>query len=972
MKFRKVLSILLIAFVLTAVFPITAAAFDVTNDVELISAENSTVITVGYSEITNNFIDDIDSLNNKGYGYEVFKKLEEISDLQFEFVPIEGDLQLAVERGDVDVAGFDYRTDERAEEVLFSNIQFSKTYVALMTNDPNAIYNDPQSIDGKTVATYLDNIAQANLDLYCEQNGISVNYIYGSEDNYMDLEADYYIAYAQHDGLAGKTNALNLGVFNLYLMTSFENSDIMARIEAVFLQIISSEGNFFLELEERYLAGDVDLNHRSLNPQEVALLQQRPLEVGYIADYPPISFIDDNGEPSGTMIDIMNLFSELYSFEVNYHPYSLTDDRSQHENFDILLTIYGDDQHIAEYYDTTETFYQLPMFAQVQLDIYRQGSTGAEVSTEPLLIGMLPYQGVDYELFAELFPSYDIVLYNDWHQMLDDFDAGRLDTIISTEASSTYASLYLSNTEKISVSTALEIPMRLLISKTISDEYLPVFNVLQDTVTNGEYQSILSNNSISFLPANSFWDYATEYWPYLLLIIVFALFAFFAYAYRQQKKQREVITAAYNTDELTGFMTMRKFNEALEATLLIAQPGEYKIVSLDVDMFKTINTHYSNDKGTEIITAIATALKDAFTDNHVYISRRTADQFLILKRIVEDESIALVYEQYILPRIRAVIGENYNITMSFGSVVIDDCTEKSSTLIAQADNARLRGKDKHQTTFIVFDAAMKKLYDDKVNFTFRMEQALKDKEFFVVYQPKINFNTLKVNGAEALVRWQPQQGGPIFPDAFIPVFEENGFISALDLYVLEETCLFIKSNQDKMAIPCISVNLSAYTVLDDTIVEKISAIIQKYNIHPYEIELEITESAVVGEKDKFLSKIRKLKTLGCLIAIDDFGAGVSSLNRLSTVDADILKLDKVFFSLQGQGGKSAVVVQDVISMAKHLHMSVVAEGVETYEQALWLKSVDCDYAQGYYFERPMSEDAFRELLLSGKQYELMG
>ncbi len=295
---------------------------------------------------------------------------------------------------------------------------------------------------------------------------------------------------------------------------------------------------------------------------------------------------------------------------------------------------------------------------------------------------------------------------------------------------------------------------------------------------------------------------------------------------------------------------------------------------------------------------------------------------------------------------------------------------KITALIGQADNARLEGKSKHKTTFITFDDKMKKQYENKINITFRMEQALKDNEFTVEYQPKIDFNTLKLGGAEALVRWTPKFGEKIFPDEFIPIFEENGFISYLDLFVLKEVCKCIKENCYKMGIPRISVNLSAHTVLSNYIVNNISDTLATYEVDASMIELELTESAVEANTDRFLSTVKKFKELGFSISIDDFGAGVSSLNRLSAVEADILKLDKAFFNLKDQGAKSTVVVADVITMAKHLNMKVVAEGVETAAQAMWLKGIGCDYAQGYYFAKPMSEERFKEVLVSDKEYKI--
>ncbi len=516
------------------------------------------------------------------------------------------------------------------------------------------------------------------------------------------------------------------------------------------------------------------------------------------------------------------------------------------------------------------------------------------------------------------------------------------------------------------------VPMKFFINHDIADEYVPIFNVMSDRISEQEYTAIIETNSNEALPDTEpgFWEFVMQNWYYFALCLFVIVAGFIALYFRGQVEKKEALLKSYNTDPMTGLMTINKFRVTAEEAIKKAKPGEYEMISFDVDMFKTINTHFSTDRGTAVIVAIANALKKAFEGTDAVISRRTADQFLIFRRIVGGDSIREIYNADILPAIKDTINEKYMVSLSFGNVFVNDTKAKITALIGQADNARLEGKSKHKTTFITLDDKMRKQYEDKINITFRMEQALKDNEFIVEYQPKIDFKALKIGGAEALVRWKPSFGEKIYPDEFIPIFEENGFISYLDLYVLKEVCKCIKENCHKMDIPRISVNLSAHTVLSNNIINRVSDTLAMYDVDASMIELELTESAVEANTEIFLSTVKKFKDLGFSISIDDFGAGVSSLNRLSAVEADILKLDKAFFHLKDQGAKSTVVVADVINMAKHLDMKVVAEGVETAAQALWLKSVGCDYAQGYYFEKSMSVEEFKALISSDKEYSI--
>ncbi len=958
-----------------AFVPIESSPSEEPNEEEvvapIVSFDTDNVIRVGYYPNYTEFVSDIDSLNNKGYGVDIFNKIQEISNFEFEYVPVEGDPTVALDNGDIDLLAFHTKSSEREEEYLFSQMQYGKAYVSLMTEDMDFLYADFDSIDGKTVATYEDNIGNERLDFLCENLGFTVEYIYGDANDYMDIEADFYLAFSSLEGVEALNNVLDVGVYSLFLVSNYDNRDMMERIDAVFYDIAVTEGNFFLELEEKYMASNVEFTHRGLLPSEIAILQQRPLEVGYIADYNPICFRNEQGEPDGAMVETLDYFAQRYGFEVNYHAYSLDDPPEEHQDYDILLSLYGEGGHDWEYYVTSEPYYDIPLYAQVNLD--RLGTIEIEeILSQEISIGILPYQTLDLSPLLQQYPNIDFVYYHDWYELLDDFEAGKLDMLVCTESATTFAKLYLEDMHMVSLQLDVEVPMQYFINKEIADEYVPVFNVMIDRIEDREYEAILEENANDYLPNTQMGllEYVAENWYYFVIMMVVIAACFVGiYAHGLIKKKMALLNA-YNTDTLTGLMSFNKFIITLEELMLKAQPNEYEVISFDVDMFKTINTHFSTDRGTAIIVAISEALKKAFEDTSAVLCRRSADQFLIVRRVDDGGTMRQIYNNYIMPAIHENVSEKYNVSLSFGNMIVEDTTEKISAIIGQVDTARKHGKDTHKTTFITFDKDMRKQYEDKINITFRMEQALKDKEFFVEYQPKIDFRTLKVGGSEALVRWQPKLGDKIYPDSFIPIFEANGFISYLDLYVLDEVCQFIKGKCKSLNMSRISVNLSAHTVLSNNIVTRISDIVSLHGISPGKIELELTESAIETDTAKFLETVKRFKKLGFLISIDDFGAGVSSLNRLSAVEADVLKLDKAFFDIREQGSKSASVVADVITMANHLNMKVVAEGVETYAQALWLKEIGCDYAQGYYFEKPMSESDFLEILKTEKSYNI--
>ncbi len=936
-----------------------------------LSAENDKPIRVGYYPTFNDMIVDLDSMNNKGYGYEVFQKISEISGLEFEFVPVEGNMIDAVNSGYVDVGGLMTRSDERRAQVQYSEYPFSKTYLGLMSKDMEVGYRDVEAIDGKSVAAYDQNVGVEVLDDFCEMNNISVNYVYGEARTYMDQEADYYITYSEDPSALELNNVLNLGVYNLYLISSFENSSLMEVIDSEYFKVINSEGSFFMELEEKYLGDHVEINHRGLTNEELEILRQRPLEVGYVTGFAPLSYTNDEGEPDGALVEVLDSYAARYNFEVNYHPYSLTEPAEKHKDFDILLTMYGEGNSEYENYEVTDPFYEIPMYA-----IINHSSINTTVIDEILdsdvKIGLLPYSTIDLDSFAAASSKVKLHEYNDWHELLDGFAAGDVELLICTESATTYTEVYFDDIYTSTVPIDVATPMRFFINKDISDEYVPIFNIMVDKYSDRDYEAIIETNANENLPnaQTGFFEFVAKNWYYFVFLFFIIGVSFIAVHYRGKISQKEALIESYNKDQLTGLLSIRKFSEIVDETLEKNEVDEYEVISLDIDMFKTINTHFSIEKGTNIIVTIGDVLKKVFANTEGKVSRRAVDQFLIFRPVNEGGTIQQIYKADILPAVQANLGEKYKFSMSFGNAIAKAGETKGTSLIGQADNARAAGKTLHKTTFITFDEKMRKEYEEKIDITLRMEQALEDKEFVVEYQPKIDFNTLRIGGAEALVRWKPKDGRKMYPDAFIPVFEENGFIPELDLYVLDEVCKFIKVNRDKIKIPRISVNFSAHTVLTDDIVDRALGILKNHEIEHELIELELTESAVEIDSARFIDVVKDFKELGISISIDDFGAGVSSLNRISEIEADVLKLDKAFFGENSGENKSSVVVADVIHMAKHLNMKVVAEGVETADQSTWLKNIGCDYAQGYYFAKPMSVENFKEILIEEKEYEI--
>ena len=242
------------------------------------------------------------------------------------------------------------------------------------------------------------------------------------------------------------------------------------------------------------------------------------------------------------------------------------------------------------------------------------------------------------------------------------------------------------------------------------------------------------------------------------------------------------------------------------------------------------------------------------------------------------------------------------------------------------------------------------------------EKAFEEKQFCVYYQPQYNYMSGRIVGAEALVRWIHPEYGMQSPGDFIPVFEENGLITRLDLYVFEEICSFISRcrGTDIKTVP-ISFNVSRYDVISGDFIERIEEIRKKYDIPVTNLRAEITESSMIGGNDHMAKIVHKFQSLGYVVEMDDFGSGYSSLNVLKDIEVDIIKLDMAFMrgNITKRGG---IIISSIIRMANWLGTPVIAEGVETPEQAEYLKSIGCIYIQGFLFSKPVPENEYVNML----------
>lgn len=416
-------------------------------------------------------------------------------------------------------------------------------------------------------------------------------------------------------------------------------------------------------------------------------------------------------------------------------------------------------------------------------------------------------------------------------------------------------------------------------------------------------------------------------------------------------------------DELTGLLTHNAFNRAVENAIAADEKGiaagEYAIVYFDILRFKAINDMFGINEGDKLLIYIAETISSA-TEKGCIACRIGSDRFAVFIKRKDDE-----LTQFINEYLEAVADYElaFEIVTNVGIYIIRETDLSVDAMLDRAIIAQSAIKGSYANKFSYYSEELRNAMLSEQEIVGMMSTALSEEQFDVYFQPQYNHLTGKLVGAEALVRWHHPERGVIMPGTFIPIFEKNGFILHLDLFVFEYVCRFLKRCIDMgLSTVPISVNLARYDIFQHDFIDKMERIRIKYDVPISLLRIEITETAIVGSNQHAYEIIKKLHQYGYIVEMDDFGSGYSSLNVLKDIDMDILKLDMKFISEGMENTRGGIILSSIIRMAKWLNLPVIAEGVENASQADYLRSIGCNYIQGYLYAKPMPEESYLDLL----------
>lgn len=412
-------------------------------------------------------------------------------------------------------------------------------------------------------------------------------------------------------------------------------------------------------------------------------------------------------------------------------------------------------------------------------------------------------------------------------------------------------------------------------------------------------------------------------------------------------------------DRLTGLYSKDYFYRRVREQLSENPDQEYCIICTNIENFKLFNDSFGVREGDRLLKEVAD-LAQMIVGSTGFCGRFSADRFLCFQQKEKEEQDRKNFghfenqEQFVFMK---------NIVMRWG---IYEITDRSIPVELMCDRALMAVdsiKGQYDQYFAIYDESLrdKKLREQTI--TSEMADALEEEQFVVYFQPKYDLQGGCMAGAEALVRWNHPELGFISPGEFIPIFEKNGFIARLDEYVWEHTGAQMQVWREKgyPQIP-VSVNVSRADLYHVSLADTLVKVTHKYGLDPSHLHLEITESAYTENPIQITNMVKELRKSRFLIEMDDFGSGYSSLNMLSQMKLDILKLDMKFVQNETAKPADQSILGNIINMAHRMNLKVVAEGAEDQNQVERLKTVGCDLVQGYFFAKPMPAAEFERLL----------
>lgn len=954
-KVKGMNGILMIAVLLIVfLFPLDVSA-----------AETASAALVGYYEDGDYMYHNAQG-EYEGYNFEFLQEVSKLSGLSYEVVDSpswQEAFQLLID-GRIDILPAVYRTEGRMDQMLFTDESMCTIYTTLNVrmDDNRYNYEDFDAFQGMRVGIIKGGEDGESFKRYCAQNGVALTIIEYDETQEL-LDA---LGSGTLDGVA-ITHLGRSSVFRsvarfaptpMYIAVSKQRPDLLAQINRSINDILLRNPDYRTDLYDKYLSPSSNkvpvLTKEGVEYIEAA---DEPIHISYDPSFAPFSYKDAEGELNGIMADIFARIAEKSGLDFQFEacPAATALRAVKLGETDAVSVVDGDylwDER--NHMNTTLRFLNTPSAMITQAE-----RTEIEVLALP--------EGYQLsEHVAQNNPEKEIQYYDSIQACFD--------AVLDGKAQATYTNTQTANYiisdpkyEKLHVTALTQYPNDLCIgvSKSADPRLFSILDKYIQYMSNEEIDTLLLNNSVSVRPITMEAFVHQNIWLITGLVAAVSgsiILLLCINLFNISRSKRRIQDLLYR-DELTGLDNINRFYVRAEELLAT---GKYAVVYCDIDRFKLINDTFGFEEGDEVLRAFGSILQKSMEDREC-CARLSADNFVMLRHYKQWETLAadLMHIQAVLNKWRGKRGIiPYEIAVSFGVYQADAGeTNDMKQMLDFANYAMRSAKTAAGGSCFLYDEQMRNKALFEQGLEGRLASAMEQGEFEAYYQPKVDMDTGRIVGCEALVRWNHPEQGLLMPGSFIPFFEKKGLIVRVDLHMFEQVCRTVRRwlDEGRPAVT-VSCNFSQMHFGHDGFAGQVSEIADRFQVPHHLLEVEITESAIADAPESVSSALTELKMRGFQIAIDDFGSGYSSLGQLQRLRADVLKLDRSFVCAGLQGPREQIVIENLVNMASELGMEVVCEGVETQVQVKVLQDIGCHIAQGYYYYRPMQTAAFEQLL----------
>ncbi|MBQ7203755.1 MAG: EAL domain-containing protein [Eubacterium sp.] len=969
MKFRKrFIKYRIAACLLALIIPLASLTA-----VGAASQSYEKVVRIGWYESPFNQIDDLG--RRSGYAYEYAQKVAAYANWRYEYV--EGSwpelMQMLID-GKIDLMSDVSYTKERAKSMHFSELPMgAESYYLFTTFDNTSISTtDYSTFNGKKVGVNKGSVQIEYFKEWEKENNVKAEIVEMTGEESQNIaslvrgDIDMYLTLDAISDSESMTPVCKISSSDFYFAVNSSRSDLLADLNSAMERIQSDNRFYNQQLYSKYLHTGT-INNR-FSSQEISWLKKKgTIRIGYQDNYLAFCAQDPKtGELIGALKDYINTAStSMENYNLKFAPVAYPTSEAAIEalkkgEVDCVFPI-----NLTDYYGETEGIsITSPLMTSEMLAIVKETDQKAFFNKEHITVAVNA-GNPNYEMFLlDNYPDWRSVYFNNTEECLKAVAKGKSDCVLVSTFRYNDISAFCKKNKLVSAPTGVKLDYNIAVSRKNSTLYSilnrTISSIPENTMTVALSTYAVDNTQrglIEYLQQNE-GIVAAIIIP-LLLLSAFMMYLILT-ALRKAKEREELISAT-EIDELTGLYMKSYFLEYANR-MLLENPGEpMDAIVFNIVQFHSINAIYGYEFGDKMLSAIGEELHAFAKEVDGIAGHSEADRFALYCPHFDDYN--LLFDR-LQKKVNTLLSRN-DIRIRMGIMPWEEGTTAEQA-VEHALIACNLVRGIYNEHILVFDEDMRRREAFQQMLQNDLHNALENEELEVYYQPiyDIQCNPPELKGAEALVRWIHPKFGLLMPDDFIPLFEQKGQVGEVDNYVWSVAARQAAQWQKKYSSNLlISINLSRRDLFDSELEEKLDSLIKENDLDTSMLKLEVTESVYTENAEQFIGVVDRLRDKGYSIVMDDFGSGYSSLNMLSSMPIDALKMDKAFISDINTNEKRIKLVHLILDIAENLKVSVVAEGVETREQLDLLTKSGCALAQGYYFSKPLTASKFEKKII---------